>query len=145
MYKFLFTLMAVFGLLLTVGCGGSGNEADKKASLTGDWTIEKGKLNGRESDMFAGFEMSFTADSRMRSAILEQLQMPKEVAYTLEEGGQYISPKEGGTRFKIVSLDEKRLALSLSVTNDGTDFDIELFFTRKGSAANNSTAPPVNQ
>ncbi len=144
MYRFLCTLLAAMSLMLVAGCAGeSGDNTTKKASLQGDWVIEKGKLNGNNSDMFAGFEMSFSADSKMSSGILEQLQMPKEVAYTLEENGEYIAPKEGGTRFRIVKLDEKRLELSLSVSKDGSDFDIELAFVRKG-ASTVTPAPVTN-
>lgn len=129
MYKFLMMCLAV--AVMIASCGGDA-PGPKKESITGTWVFDRGALNGDEAqgrDMFAGFEIEFTADGKMRSAILEQLEMPGELPFDLD--GMRIVPKEGDVVFEIKTLTEQELTLHFAVSRGDADFDLLMTFKRK--------------
>ena len=65
----------------------------------------------------------------MQSTMLEQLQMPKELPFTIK--GDMIVPQGAETKFRIKSLEAKQLTLEFSVSPDGTNFDLVMTFERK--------------
>jgi len=131
MYKFLLIALTLVVSCSIFSCAGDNNNSPKKDEITGTWVFLKGTLNGDEqaSDMFKGFEIVFTPEGIMRSAILEELGMPKELPFSIK--GDNISPQGAETTFKIKSLEAKLLTLEFSVSQAGSDFDFVMTFERK--------------
>ena len=129
MYKFLCVALACISLYCFTSCA---TDAPKKDLLNGSWLFTKGALDGDEAmaeQMFKGFEVEFTPEGLMRSAILEQLGLPKEMPFVLD--GQTIRPKDSEIEFEVKELTEKALTLDFSVTRDGRTFNLLMSFSRK--------------
>jgi hypothetical protein len=130
MYKFLLIALTLLMSCSIFSCASDSN-SPKKEEITGTWVFLKGSLNGdeRANDMFKGFEIVFTPEGIMQSAILEQLNMPKELPFAIK--GDMIIPQGAETKFRIATLEAKLLTLEFSVSQDGTTFDLVMTFERK--------------